>query len=364
VFEELQQVRTVINASATLTRLGGSIMPEPVLKAMNEAARNFVDLEELQEIAGQRIARLTGNRAAYVSSGAAAGITLTVATCIAGASPERRTIFPRLHGIARSEVICHRDQFIGYRYAAELTGATIVEVTGGVDSFVDAMSDRTACVLWFAGAHLAGNSPPLAEVIAVAHDAGVPVIVDAAAQIPPVANLWHFTRELGADAAIFSGGKGLRGPQSSGLVLGDPAIIDGCRVHGNPNQGIGRPMKAGKEEIAGLVAAVEWSLAQDEPKLLAGYEQMVDFWLDGLDGIPDITLSRGYPSEAGQPHGRAIVTLASPEARDALVTSLWDGTPRIAVGVVGDDAIALNPQTIEPDQEQDVLEALRSALMP
>jgi uncharacterized pyridoxal phosphate-dependent enzyme len=357
-------VRPVINASATLTRLGGSLMPPPVIDAMNQAATAFVDLSELHEAAGQRIADLTGNEAAYVSSGAAAGITLTVATCIAGADPANRYVFPELNGLTRTEVLCHPDQASPYRYAANLTGARIVEVGGGLSEFTAAINERTACILWFAGSHLAGGSPPLPDVIAAAHEADVPVIVDAAAQIPPSSSLWHFTRELDADAAIFSGGKGLRGPQASGLVLGRREIIDGCRVHGNPNHAIGRPMKSGKEEIAGLVAAVEWSLEQDEPAALARYEHIVQGWIEGLKGIPGVRVERGYPSEAGQPHGRAIVTIEGEGgvSRDELVRALWEQSPRIAVAEYGDHAIALNPQTLVPGEEHLVLDAIRAVL--
>ena len=193
----------------------------------------------------------------------------------------------------------------------------------------------------------------------------MPVLVDAAAQIPPVANLSRFTRELGADAAIFSGGKGLRGPQGSGLVLGRREIIDGCRANGNPNHSIGRPMKAGKEELVGLLAAVEWTLAQDEAALLAGYEASVRRWIEGLQGIPGVTAERGYPSEAGQPHGRAIVRVGPPSPWTAagVAAALWEGTPRIAVSVVEDGAaLALNPQTLEPGEDGVVLKRLREVL--
>jgi uncharacterized pyridoxal phosphate-dependent enzyme len=357
-------VRPVINAAATLTRLGGSLMPGPVVAAMNDAARQFVDLEELQVAAGRRIADLTNNEAAYVSSGAAAGITLAVAACLAGADPAQRQIFPDLTGLLRIEVVVHRAQASPYRYAARLTGATLREIDGGIDEVEAAVGERTACILWFAGAHLAANAPTVERVIDLGWRRGIPVLVDAAAQIPPVESLWRFTRDLGADAAIFSGGKGLRGPQASGLVLGRREIVDACRVHGNPNPGIGRPMKAGKEEIAGLLAAVEWTLAQSEPAVLDGYERVVRYWVDGLAGIPGVRVERGYPSEAGQPHGRAIVTLEPGFrlTRAEVARRLWDRSPRIAVGEVGDHSIALNPQTIESDEEMLVLEALRSVL--
>jgi L-seryl-tRNA(Ser) seleniumtransferase len=363
VYESLG-VRSVINASATLTRLGGSLMPEPVVAAMAEAAGSFIDLVELQLAVGARIAALTGNEACHVSSGAAAGITLAVAGCMAGDDAALTQAFPYLEEFRRREVIVHRSQRNGYDYAARQTGARLVEIEADIDALDGVVSDATACVLWFAGAHFAEGALPLETVVEVAHARGVPVIVDAAAQIPPISSLWHFTRELGADVAIFSGGKGLRGPQSSGLILGRRAIVDACRANGGPNFSIGRPMKVGKEELVGILAAVEWSLSQDEPTLLAGYEAMVSGWIDGLRDIPGISAERGYPSEAGQPHSRAIVRFAPPcpLARDEVVAALWEGNPRIAVAAIGDDAIALNPQTVEPGEDAIVLGRLREVV--
>lgn len=356
-------IRPVINAAATLTKLGGSRMPAPVVEAMVQASRSFIDLHELQRKVGERIAELTRNEACYVSSGAAAGMLLSVASCIAGADAELMAGFPYLDGRPR-EVIMHHSQRNGYDYAARLTGARLHEIGGSAEELRDAINERTACVLWFAGAHFAKDALPLPEVIAIAHERDIPVIVDAAAQIPPIANLWRFTAELGADVAIFSGGKGLRGPQSSGLVLGKRRIIEGCRANGAPNHALGRPMKVGKEELAGILTAVEWSLAQDETAILASYEVTVQGWIAGLAGLPGVTVERGYPSEAGQPHSRAIIHLA-PDAglsRDALVEALWDREPRIAVSAAGKAAIALNPQTLEPGEEALVLEALVEAL--
>lgn len=363
IYDELG-VRRVINASATLTRLGGSLMPPPVVAAMAEASGWFVDLPEFQRLVGAEIARLTGNDACYVSSGAAAGITLAVAACLTGDDPALIDAMPYLEGASQTEVVVCRSQRNGYDYAARLTGARLVEIGPGVDELRAALSERTACVLWFAGAHFAAGALPLELVVPVAHERGVPVLVDAAAQIPLCSNLWRFTRERGADVAIFSGGKGLRGPQSSGLVLGRREIIEGCRRNGPPNQSIGRPMKVGKEELAGILAAVRWSLAQDEPALLARYEETVRLWVEGLRGLPGVAVERGYPSEAGQPHGRAIVHLG-PTARrdrDQLIGALWDRDPRIAVAPHGDDAIALNPQTLEPGEPDLVLAALEELL--
>jgi len=356
-------IRRVINASATLTSLGGSLMPEPVVQAMAEAADSFVDLVELQRKVGDRLAALTRNEAAYVCNGAAAGILLTITTCLVGTNPDRRSVLPDASTLPRDEVIIQHGQRNGYDFAVRQTGARVVEIDPTAVALETALNERTAAVLYFAGT-LATGALGLDLVVAAAHRRNVPVIVDAAAQIPPVSTLWRFTNEYGADAVILSGGKGLRGPQASGLILGRRAIIEGCRVNGSPNHGIGRPTKVGKEELMGLLAAVEYALGNDESKIIAGYERSVRLWVDGLSVLPGVHAERGFPSEAGQPHGRAVVHL-KPTARlgrDDLVAQLWGRDPRIAVGIVGDDAVALNPQPLRPGEDELVLRAMLDAL--
>ena len=360
-------VRRVINASATLTRLGGSLMPPSVVAAMTRAASSFIDLTELQEKVGERLAAMTNNEACYLSSGAAGGIAVAVAACMTGTNPAAIAQLPDTTGL-KNEVIIHRCQRNGYDHAARQTGAKIVEIGMAHSTqaweLEAAISDRTACVLYFAGEHFAKGALPLERVVEIAHARDVPVLVDGAAQIPPITNLWHFTKEAGADIAIFSGGKGLRGPQSSGMVLGKKEIIAACRANGSPNHSLGRPMKVGKEEMLGLLAAVEWSLDQDEAYVLAGYEATVKTWLEGLANIPGVTVESSYPSEAGQPHSRAVVRFAPPckLSRDEVVEALWAGNPRIAVSPHGTDGIALNPQTIEAGEGEAVLKALRAVL--
>ncbi|MCC6674291.1 MAG: aminotransferase class V-fold PLP-dependent enzyme [Thermomicrobiales bacterium] len=358
-------VRPVINAAATLTKLGGSIMPPEVVAAMSAASGNFVDMFEYMDKVGERLAELTHNEAAFVSSGAAAGIALCVASCIAGTDPSRQQSFPYLEGIDKTNVVVYKRQRNPYDYAARQTGARLVEIEpDGDDLEREVANPKTACVLYFGGEALAPGARPLPEVIEIAHSMSVPVIVDGAAQIPPISNLWYYTRDLGADAAIFSGGKGLRGPQSSGLVVGKKAIIDGIRPNAAPNQSFGRPMKVGKEELAGLLTAVELALKQDEPALLASYEASVRLWNEGLAGIPGVTAERRYPSEAGQPHGRTIVTLdeSFPKTRDQVIDELWNRDPRIAVSPIDTNAFALNPQTLETGEDRIVLDAVRDVL--
>lgn len=357
-------LRRIVNAGATLTSLGGSLMPDAVVEAMAAGARQWVDYPALQAAVGGRIAEMTQNEACYISSGAAAGITLSVAACMTGMDRELVLRFPDADAFERNEVLVYRCQRNGYDYAATMTGARMIDLPSSIEALRENLSERTAAVLWFAGTRLKGDSPELADIVATAHEAGVPVIVDAAAQIPPVSNLWHFTRDTGADIAIFSGGKGLRGPQSSGLVLGRQAIIDAIAINASPNYSIGRPMKVGKEELFGILAAVEWTLAQDEPAMIARYEEIVRFWLDGLQGLPGVEFTRGYPSEAGQNHGRVIgrVLPASRMTRDEIQAALWDRDPRIAIFPEGDDLFTLNPQVIAPGEETIVLEAVQEVL--
>jgi len=352
---------TVINADATLTRLGGSLMPPEVVAAMQAASRNFVDLHDLQRAVGDRIAQLTNNEAAYVTSGAAAGLYLATLACGLTTEPAGGLT---ILGRERHEVIIHASQHNAYVPSIELAGATMVAIGNErgatVDQFEAALGDATLAVFYFAGAHFATGAIPLEEVMRVAHDRGVPVVVDAAAQLPPPENLWRFTRELGADLAVFSGGKGLRGPQSSGLVLGRRDLIEVARAHGAPNQQRGRAMKVGKEELLGLLAAVERYLALDQSELSERYERMVRTVLAAIAEVPGVTGSRDWPSEAGQPIPRARVSVKS-GARE-IQRALWERDPRIAIAIAGDEALLVNPETLNPGEEITVAEALVDVL--
>ena len=364
IYEDLG-IKPIINASATLTKLGGSRMPEEVLEAMHAAAGAFIDLPLFQTRVGDRIAELTRNDAAFVSSGAAGGIVLAVATLMAAPNAPDPMAYPMLRGVTRSEAIVFASQRNGYDFAILQTGASIIECDDTLESFEAAITERTACLVWFAGA-LAVKSPPIEDVIAIAKKHRVPVLVDAAAQIPPVSNLWHYTKVLGCEGVLFSGGKGMRGPQSAGLVLGTRELIAGCRRLSPPTQGIGRPLKVGKEELAGMLAAVQYTLDQDEDAILEGYESVVQKWIKDLAGIAGVTTERGFPSEAGQPHARTIVRLDAgfSKTRDQVVEELKNGDVWIEVAALADDlsAIALNPQTLTREEADIVSARLRQVL--
>src|SRR5262249_51854030 len=171
---------------------------------------------------------------------------------------------------------------------------------------------------------------------------------DGAAQIPPIANLSNFTR-AGAALAIFSGGKGLRGPQSSGLIVGRSDLIEAVRLNGPPNSAIGRPMKVGKEEMVGLLAAVEWSLGLDEPALIQRYERQVARVVEALAKIGGVSARRDFPSEAGQPMPRALVQF-DPAAlgvdRDEIVRRLGEGDPHVEGARAGPGGVWVHPPAL------------------
>ena len=197
-----------------------------------------------------------------------------------------------------------------------------------------------------------GGHVPLEEGIAIAKRNGIPLIVDAAAQIPPVSNLWYFT-ELGADLAIFSGGKGLRGPQSSGLIVGRKDLIEACAFNTCPRAFTGRPMKVGKEELVGLMTAVRWYLDLDHDALMQSYEEQVAAVVEAMATLPHISARRDFPSEAGQPMPRAEIILDEEKlgmTRDSVLDQLRDGEPCIVLSVAGKRGLYVNPQTLKPGE--------------
>src|SRR6516225_2328305 len=246
-------VRRVLNAQGSLSKIGGSLMAPEVLAAMGEAAQSFVEISEFLDKAGRHLAALIGVEAAFICSGAAAGLVLSTAACVAGKDPAKIFRLPDTQGM-KNEVIIHRQQRNHYDSCIRQAGVKLVEIGLAREThpweLENAISERTAAVVYFV-AYARRNTLTLPQVVAIAHAARVPVIVDAADELPPATNLRRFTDE-GADLAIFSGGKAIGGPQASGLILGNRDLIEACAVNAFPNYAIGRPMKIGKEEIAGL----------------------------------------------------------------------------------------------------------------
>ena len=351
-------VRPVINAYATVTKFGGSLMPPEVVSAMNAAAGSFVDLAQLQRRVGERIAQLTRNDAAYVTSGAAAGIELAAAAAVLHKHPEALKRFPDIAD-CNNEAIIFRGQRNPYDYSIQAVGLKYVEINGSAADLRAAANQRTACVFWFPRGESDADDISLARVIAIANERDIPVIVDAAAQLPPLENLWRFT-ELGAAIALFSGGKDLRGPQSTGLMLGRRDLIESIRPISNPNHGLGRPFKVGKEELMGALAAVERYLKLDHAARAQFCEDTVALFCDALNPLAGVRAERAYPNEAGQPLPWCRVTVDQAvlgTTADNLVQAFLEHDPAIAVSPLNETQFHLNPMTLNRGEEHIVRDA-------
>lgn len=362
-------IRTVINGNATLTRLGGSIMPTEVVAAMVDASKHFVDIIELQKRVGEEIAKLTHNEAAYVSCGAAAALTLSTAACLTGLDATKREKLPHLDTSMKNEVIVHRHGRVGYDFAIRQVGVTFVEIGDengtSPDELENAITEKTAAIFYFANPSREHLWVPYEKAIAIAKRHNVPLIVDAAAQLPPPENLWRFT-QMGADLALFSGGKGLCGPQSSGLIVGKESLIEAIAFNGPPHPFIGRGMKVGKEEMVGLLAAVEWYVNQDHVELQQSYEDQVTYYDEVFADIQGVTVHRSFPSEAGQPMPRTEIRFDEERlgiTRDEILQQLADGEPSIDIAGAGANGVLINGQTLMPGEIEIIAQRLKEIVL-
>jgi L-seryl-tRNA(Ser) seleniumtransferase len=355
-------VPTLINARGTVTRLSGGMMRAEAVSAMAEASTACVDMADLQAAASREIAALTGAEAGYVASGAAACLLLAAAAVMARLDPARMARLPDTRGMP-DELVMVRSQRNAYDHALRGAGAVIVEV-GLPDRYAGAgvrdaalweieaaICERTAAIV-----HVASRDamPPLPDVAALARRRGIPVIVDAAAELPPQSNLTRFVAE-GADLVAFSGGKAIGGPQASGFLAGrrdlvmsaalqhldldvhedlwcpPPGLVDRDLLPGLPRNGIGRPCKVGKEEVVGLLTALRLFVEEGDAARHAR-------WLARLRPVEEAIRSTGRADvriEGGTDTG-AVPLLAvklRPPAPDAavLIRRLLDGDPAIHV---------------------------------
>lgn len=368
-------VERVINAATTFTALGGSLMPPEVIAAMNAAAGAFVDMTELQLAAGKRVAELTRNDAAYIAPGCAAAMVLALIGLRTRGLPGALSEFPAFSE-APHEVVMHAAHRIPYDRAITLAGVKIRQIGNVIQTFdwelEAAITESTVAVLYVAGSHLPQTALPLSRVVEIAHARGVPVMVDAAAQLPPVENLWRFSRELGADLVAFSGGKALRGPQASGLLVGKPEYIEFARLSGAPHQTWGRGFKAGKEEIAGLVAAVERFVSLDHDALRTEWRGVIERWHGELGGFSGVAATIEELNEAGQPVPRLHIAIENPDVCERTLTAIAESRPRVAVlphrangtalGLwIGADLLAEGEADVVSQTVQDAIAKARSA---
>jgi D-glucosaminate-6-phosphate ammonia-lyase len=356
IYESLG-VRPIINARGFSTKLGGCVLPEPVLDTMRDAARACVRMDELQEAAGRVIAEVTGAESGIVTSGASAALTLAAAACMAGLDVSRMNSLPDTSGMP-NEIVVHRSHRNDYDHALRTAGARFVEVGFTYYTFPyeveQAIGPRTAALFYQAGG--AGVVMSLEEFAAIAHARGVPVIVDAAAELPPKTNLRNFI-SAGADLVAFSGGKHIRGPQCTGILCGRSDLILSAalqhqdmdvfpstwplrslmasgRISGPPHHGIGRGFKVGKEEIAGLVTALRMYASRDIAAELKQWEADMRQIADAAAGLPGVRAWVEFPQPNGRQVPHTVVRIDEAVAgrnAAAVINALQSGNPPIYV---------------------------------
>lgn len=312
-FYERIGVKPLINASETYTNLGGSLMDHRTMQAMWEAGQAFVDLGELLTAVCKRAAELTNNEAAFVTTGAAGGVILSAAACLCGTDTEKLEQLPHAETFEKNEIVVFDGavrQIIPYWKLIGLTGAKIVGAAPTMEGLFEAVNERTAAVFLFPASLYEADLPKCEEVIPALKKKGITVVVDAAAQLPPRSNLWYYTRELGADLAVYSGGKHIQGPQSTGLIVGRTDLIKACRLAASPNARIGRAFKTGKEELAGFITALEIFCTESDEDRFAGQQKKLDELRMLLQKeLPDLKLEYRMEGRLGTYQPLLILTL-------------------------------------------------------
>lgn len=359
-FRELG-VRTFINAAGTYTALTASLMPPEVKQAWEYAARKYCSLNELHDAVGRRIAELIGCEAAMVTAGAASALTLGTAACITGKNPDFIRRIPDTTGM-KNEVIIQKSHRFGYDHAVRNCGVRLVEVET-VEELERAINQRTAMMLF-----LNANDPVgrigAAEFAALGRKHNIPTFNDCAADVPPVENLWKYLK-MGFDLVTFSGGKGLRGPQSTGLLLGRKELIEAARLNASPYADtIGRGMKVNKEEMIALLVAVELYLKRDHRADWREWERRVELIAGYAASVPGVVTEVWVPEIANHvPHLKirwdpAKVRISVPE----VVQRLREGEPSIEVVPDSRRELIVGVWMLEPGEDRIVARRIREIL--
>ncbi len=364
-------VKRVINAMGTYTFLGGSIILPEAVEAMREAAKAFVNMEDLQRRAGEIIAEITGAEAAYVTSGAAAALVLAVAACMTGDDPEKMAKIPYVEGF-RNEVILPAMHDNPYCRNLAIPCAKIVKV-GSEEGFSPediegAITEKTVAIAFMFFTSKRGcDLEALREVVKVGRKHNIPVIVDAAAELPPIENLREIVA-AGADLVAFSGGKDIRGPNDTGFIAGRADLIRAVAAHGCPHHYMGRPMKVSKEDIVGLIVALRHYTHEAVEARKRRWEEIVQFFIRELSGenvrverlMPDP--SRHEYSAQGWPRAKIILNWGhlGLSARD-LHRLLLEGDPPIYT-LLDEDGVIVNPQCLQDGEWETIACRIREIL--
>lgn len=358
VYQELG-IRPIVNAAGTYTALGGSLMAPEVVAAMQSASRQFVNIVELHDAVGRRIARLLNCDAALVTAGAASALTLATAACVAGTDQAKIRRLPDTTGM-KNEVVIQKTHRYGYDHAVRNVGVRLVEVETRQE-LERAISERTAMMLFFNDADPLGQIK-VEEFAQLGRKLKVPTLNDAAADVPPVDNLTRYLR-MGYDLVCFSGGKGIRGPQSTGLLLGRNDLIEAAALNNNPHTDtVGRTNKVDKEDIVGMWAALEHYLRQDHAALDREWQQRVQTIAARLAPLRQVRTEMFVPPIANHvPHLRIRWDVSRLSVAE-VVRQLREGPPRIEIRPPLADGIEVSVWMLEPGQAEIVAGRLREVL--
>ncbi|MCI0899143.1 MAG: aminotransferase class V-fold PLP-dependent enzyme, partial [Chloroflexi bacterium] len=334
---------------------------------MAGAARIMVNVDELNRKAGEEIARLTGAEAGFVCSGAAGGLVLQAAACIAGQDPVKMRQLPDTTGM-KNEIIIQNMHRFPYEQAYRAGGAKLVEIGDSRYShpweLEGAIGENTAAVAFLCAPLTNRRAIPLAQVCEIAHSHGVPVVVDAASMLPPRKNIKKFLAE-GADMVAFSGGKGIRGPQGTGILCGRADLIEAAAAHANPAQFLGRPMKVAKEEIVGLVTALSMFLEEDEEAEMRAYRTQAERVVDALSEVPGLKITLEHDEHDYLiPH--ALLHFGPDwhgPSRNEIAKALEQGEQAIYLHQLGQpDELAVDPLNLTEEETAIVIRRLREEL--
>ena len=354
-FKELG-VRPFINAAGTYTDMTASLMAPEVMAAINYSSKHFVPLNELHDRVGERIATLVKAEAAMVPAGAASAMTLGLAGVLTGLDAQKIVDLPNLAGM-KTDVIMQKSHRFGYDHALRNCGVKIVEVETAAE-LEAAVTPQTAMMLFYNNNNSVGQIRD-EEFVRLGKKHGVVTMNDCAADVPPVENLWKFTA-MGFDLVAFSGGKGIRGPQSAGLLLGRRDLIAAARANASPNgNSVGRGMKVNKEEMLGMLVALERFIKLDHAALDREYQRRANVVLESLAGIKGVTASITVPEVANHvPHVKVVIDPAVTGITGTEVSQkLREGTP--SIGVRPGDELLVGVWMMQPGEEKIVARRLK-----
>jgi uncharacterized pyridoxal phosphate-dependent enzyme len=356
-------IRTFINAAGTYTFMTGSLMQDEVVETIQGAAKEFMILDEVQTKVGEKIAALTHAEAAVVTAGCFSALTLGLAGVLTGMDPKKVEALPHLEGTGmKSEVIIQKGHNIGYSHALTNTGSTIVSVET-LEDLEKAINEKTA-LMWFLNIQADQGQIKHEKWIEIAKSKGIATMIDMAADVPPVENLWKFN-DMGFDLVCVSGGKAMRGPQSAGILMGKKNLIEAARLSMPPRGStIGRGMKVNKEEILGMYVALDNFVKMDHKKEWKMWEDRIALISNAAKSVKGVRVETFVPELGNHtPTLKVSWDLASVNLPvKTLQENLRKGDPSIEIMPAEGNSLTITSWMLKSGEEKIVASRLKEEL--